>query len=137
MLKVKYKSVKTEVPDDTYISKIESVIGKVKNVTFEVSLEDMKIYELEDVMFVIMNIKDNTGVMSALIVSNNDNETKEVINTISNNLKSKYLISGMTATNVDFMREQLNELTENNDIFKKDMFKDKMLLVRAIQRNEV
>ncbi len=45
MIKVKYKGIKTDIPSDTYISKIGNIVDDVKNTTFEVFFDDIKIFK--------------------------------------------------------------------------------------------
>ena len=70
--KINFKKIETKVPYDTFISKIDGLVGQVKNVTLDVNVISKKIYELDDAMFVLLNIFDNTGEMSALLVGHRD-----------------------------------------------------------------
>ena len=132
--KVKYKNVKTDIPSNTRISKIENAVNKDKNVTFEVIIDDKNIYEFEDTIFMILNIRDDTENISALVVGNNTIETENLFKSIR--LQEKYRINGNITTDIDFVYEGLLELVEDDKKIKKEMLKDKLLFVRAIQKIE-
>ncbi len=132
MIKVKYKDIKTSIPSDTYISKIGNIVNDVRNTTFEVFFDDIKIFQLEECIFSIMSMRDGTGNISALLISNDTKETKNIISSI--NLKDKYRISGNISTDVDMICVCLCELIRDNKKIKQEMLKDKVLLVKAIQK---
>jgi len=134
MFKVKYKNVKTDFPSDTRISKIENAVNKDKNVTFEVIIDDKNIYEFEDTILMILSIRDDTENISALVVGNNTIETENLFKSIR--LQEKYRINGNITTDIDFVYEGLLELVKDDKKIKKKMLKDKILLVRAIQKIE-
>ena len=133
--KVKYKNIKTDIPSNTRISKIENAVNKDKNVTFEVIIDDKNIYEFEDTIFMILNIRDDTENISALIVGNNTIETENLFKSIR--LQEKYRINGNITTDIDFVYEGLLELVKDDKKIKKEMLKNKLLLVRAIQKNRI
>lgn len=132
--KVKYKNIKTDIPSNTRISKIENVVDKDKNVTFEVIIDNRNIYEFEDTIFMILSIRDDTENISALVVSNNTIETGNLFKSIR--LQEKYRINGNITTDIDFVYEGLLELVKDDKKIKKEMLKNKLLLVRAIQKIE-
>ncbi len=134
MFKVKYKNVKTDFPSDTRISKIENAVNKDKNVTFEVIIDDKNIYEIEDTILMILSIRDDTENISALVVGNNTIETENLFKSIR--LQEKYRINGNITTDIDFVYEGLLELVKDDKKIKKEMLKNKLLLVRAIQKIE-
>jgi len=134
MFKVKYKNVKTDFPSDTRISKIENAVNKDKNVTFEVIIDDKNIYEFEDTILMILSIRDDTENISALVVGNNTIETENLFKSIR--LQEKYRINGNITTDIDFVYEGLLELVKDDKKIKKEMLKNKLLLVRAIQKIE-
>jgi len=135
MFKVKYKNVKTDFPSDTRISKIENAVNKDKNVTFEVIIDNRNIYEFEDTIFMILSIRDDTENISALVVGNNTIETENLFKSIR--LQEKYRINGNITTDIDFVYEGLLELVKDDKKIKKEMLKNKLLLVRAIQKNRI
>ncbi len=130
--KVKYKNIKTDIPSNTRISKIENVVDKDKNVTFEVIIDNRNIYEFEDTIFMILSIRDDTENISALVVGNNTIETGNLFKSIR--LQEKYRINGNITTDIDFVYEGLLELVKDDKKIKKEMLKNKLLLVRAIQK---
>lgn len=132
--KVKYKNIKTDIPSNTRISKIENAVNKDKNVTFEVIIDDKNIYEFEDTILMILSIRDDTENISALVVGNNTIETENLFKSIR--LQEKYRINGNITTDIDFVYEGLLELVKDDKKIKKEMLKNKLLLVRAIQKIE-
>ena len=132
--KVKYKNIKTDIPSNTRISKIENAVNKDKNVTFEVIIDDKNIYEFEDTILMILSIRDDTENISALVVGNNTIETENLFKSIR--LQEKYRINGNITTDIDFAYEGLLELVKDDKKIKKEMLKNKLLLVRAIQKIE-
>lgn len=83
-----------------YISKIGNVVDKVKNATFEVKINDIKIIENNNDIAVIMEVQDKTGTIKALLVG----EREELID-IMNNLKTgnEYRIRG----NISILDDEL------------------------------
>ena len=115
--KINFKKIETKVPYDTFISKIGGLVGQVKNVTLDVSVISKKIYELDDAMFVLLNIFDNTGEMSALLVGHRDSDFQHLIQDIKIGLK--YRIVGNVSMIDDSFDESLpftNEI-KNGKVF--------------------
>ena len=54
---------------DNYISNIEDIVGKTKNVTIQATVKEIKKFEFEDTLVVILNLVDNSGEISGYIVS--------------------------------------------------------------------
>ncbi len=131
MENIRYKKIDT-TPITSSLSKINNVIGNVKNVVFEVFFDDIKIYELDDVIFSILSARDGTGNISVLLVGSRDEETQNLIKSIT--LKDKYLIKGNISTDIDLVYKELNELTENK--IDKKILKNKILFVKAINKVE-
>ena len=48
MNRLESKNVKTDIPSNNRILKIENAVDKDRNVTFEVIIDDKNIYEFED-----------------------------------------------------------------------------------------
>lgn len=90
--KINARKIDTIIPDDVFISHIDSLVGKVKNVTLEGKFSDMKVYELEDTMFVLINFADSSGEIPALLVGNRDDEFKSLVESII--MKYEYKIKG-------------------------------------------
>ena len=130
-MEVKYKKIDT-TPITSPLSKINNVIGNVKNVVFEVFFDDIKIYELDDVIFSILSARDGTGNISVLLVGSRDEENQNFIKSIT--LKDKYLIKGNLSTDIDLVYKELNELTENK--IDKKLLKNKILFVKTINKVE-
>lgn len=130
-MEVKYKKIDT-TPITSPLSKINNVIGNVKNVVFEVFFDDIKIYELDDVIFSILSARDGTGNISVLLVGNRDEKNQNFIKSIT--LKDKYLIKGNLSTDIDLVYKELNELTENK--IDKKILKNKILFVKIINKVE-
>ena len=43
---------------DNYISNIEDIVGKTKNVTIQATVKEIKKFEFEDTLVVILNLVD-------------------------------------------------------------------------------
>lgn len=96
-----------------YISKIGNVVDKVKNATFEVKINDIKIIGNNNDIAVIMKVQDKTGTIKALLVG----EREELID-IMNNLKTgnEYRIRG------------------NISILDDELISGKTLVIKAIEQ---
>ena len=101
--KIGIKKIVTNIPYDSFISQIDSLVGKVKNVTLDVSIVSKKIYEEEDYMYVLLTISDSSGEMSALLVGNRDADFQTLVKDIRFGLK--YRIVG----NVAIIRDPFND----------------------------
>lgn len=123
-----------KVINDDYISKIGHIVDKVTNVNFEVMFDDIKIFELENEIIVLMSMRDGTGNMSAVLLGAKDLETKNTIKNI--NLNDKYLITGNIPFDLDYVYEGLRERIKDDKKIKKEMLKNKVLFVKAIQKIE-
>lgn len=89
---VKIRKIKTSIPDDVFVSSIDGIVGATKGVNLDVYFTSKKIYELEDTMFVLLDIYDSTGEMKALLVGNRNQDFISLVNNIKYGLK--YRISG-------------------------------------------
>lgn len=123
-----------KVINDDYISKIGHIVDKVTNVNFEVMFDDIKIFELENEIIVLMSMRDGTGNMSAVLLGAKDLETKNTIKNI--NLNDKYLITGNIPFDLDYVYGGLRERIKDDKKIKKEMLKNKVLFVKAIQKIE-
>lgn len=90
--KIGIKKIETTIPYDTFVSSIDGLIDKVNKVTLEVHFISKKIYELEDTMFVLIDIYDKSGEMKALLVGNRNQDFISLVDNIKYGLK--YRISG-------------------------------------------
>ena len=77
---------------DNYISNIEDIVGKTKNVTIQATVKEIKKFEFEDTLVVILNLVDNSGKISGYIVSDKDKQELEIIDSISKD--HRYFIRG-------------------------------------------
>ena len=123
-----------KVINDDYISKIGHIVDKVTNVNFEVMFDDIKIFELENEIIVLMSMRDGTGNMSAVLLGAKDLETKNTIKNI--NLNDKYLITSNIPFDLDYVYDGLRERIKDDKKIKKEMLKNKVLFVKAIQKIE-
>lgn len=128
--KINYKKIDT-TPITSTLSKIGNVIGNIKDVVFELFFDDIKIFELNDMIFSILSARDGTGNISVLLVGNRDEENQNIIKSIT--LKDKYLIKGNLSTDIDIVYKEFNDLTDNK--IDKKILKNRILFVKII--NEV
>lgn len=80
---IAYKKIKTTIPEDAFISHIDSLIGTTNHVTLKVIIEDIQLYELDNTMFVLMDMSDMSGKVKGLMVgSRNDKDFKSFVDDI-------------------------------------------------------
>lgn len=116
--KINFKKIETKVPYDTFISKIDGLVGQVKNVTLDVNvISKKKIYELDDAMFVLLNVFDSSGEIPVLLVGHRDADFQHLIQDIKIGLK--YRIVGNVSMIDDSFDESLPFLDEikNSKVF--------------------
>lgn len=122
--KIGIRKIETEIPYDVFVSSIDGLISKVDRVNLLVYFTSKKIYELEDTMFVLLNMYDNSGEMSALLVGNRDADFQTLVQNIMFGLK--YRIAGNVCT--------LDNDTEDVELpFIDDIKGKKIFLIRALQ----
>lgn len=90
--KIGIRKIKTSIPDDVFVSSIDGIVGATKGVNLDVYFTSKKIYELEDTMFVVLDMYDSTDEMKALLVGNRNQDFISLVNNIKHGLK--YRISG-------------------------------------------
>lgn len=114
-MKINFRKIETTIPENVFISHIDGLIGKVKNVTLEGKFHNMKVYEIEDTMFVLVQFVDCSGTIPAVFVGNRNNEFKSFVEGIIMN--TDYRISGnVSLLNDDLLDEVLpfqDEITGN------------------------
>ena len=122
------RKIETNIPYDTFISSIDGIIGTVKRATLNVYFTSKKIYELDNNMFVVFDIYDNTGEMKALLIGDRDKEFISLVDSIKvNDNFVEYKISGDISIPVDI---------DNLGIpFIKDIKNNKVFCIYAIQKN--
>lgn len=116
--KINFKKIETKVPYDTFISKIGSLVGEVKNVILDVGFANKKVYELDNnAMFVLLNVFDSSGEIPALLVGNRDADFQTLVQNIR--LGLKYRIAGNVSVIDDSFDESLPFLDEikNGKVF--------------------
>lgn len=113
--KINFRKIETTIPEDSFISNISGIIGQVKHITLEGKFHNMKVYEIEDTMFVLVQFVDCSGTIPAVFVGNRNNEFKSFVEGIVMN--TDYRISGnVSLLNDDSLEEVLpfqNEITGN------------------------
>ena len=122
--KIGIKKIKTNVPYDAFISNIDGIVGATKGINLEVYFTSKKIYELEDTMFIILNMYDNSDEMKALLVGDRNKDFISFVDNIKYGLK--YRISG----NVSVIPE------ESDDIelpFMNELKNSKVFFIYALQ----
>lgn len=72
--KITYKKIKTVIPEDIFISHIDNLIGTTSHVTLKVNIKDIKVYELDNTMFVLLDMFDDSGNLKGLMVGYRDDE---------------------------------------------------------------
>ena len=124
--KIGIKKIETNIPSDSFISSIDGIAGAVKGVTLDVYFTSKKIYELEDTMFIVLDMYDSTGKMKALLVGNRDKDFTSIVDSIKINDDVRYRISG----NVSIPGE-----TDDVELpFMNDIKNNKLFCIYAFQR---
>lgn len=123
--KIRFREIVTNVPYDAFISTIDSLVGRVKNVTLDVTISSKKIYEEEDNMYVLLNLLDNTGEISGLLVGNRcSDEFKSLVQDIRFGLKYR-VVGNVFPVDGSFDDNQLP--------FLDDISGDKLIGIYAMQ----
>lgn len=125
--KLGVKKIETTIPYDVFISSIVGLVDKVSKVTLDVYFTFKKIYELEDTMFVVLDMYDSTGEMKALLVGNRDKDFTSLVDSIKINNDVRYRISGNVSIPADTDDAELSFLNELKD--------NKLFCIYALQRN--
>lgn len=120
--KINFRKILTTIPYDSFVSQIHGLVGRTKNVTLDVNIASKRIYELEDTMFVFLDILDNTGNMSAVLVGNRNVDFRTLVQNIK--LGLKYRIAG----NISFIDDSLDDLP-----FRDEISGDKLFCIYALQ----
>lgn len=122
--KIGIRKVETEIPSDAVISQIATLSENDKHVTLEVTVQLRKIQEIEDTTFALLDIKDKTGSMQALLFGDDGKEFASLLNSIKNGFT--YRIGGAVAT--------ISDDTEDVELpFIDDVKGKKIFLIRALQ----
>lgn len=122
--KIGIKKVETEMFSDAVISQIATLSDNDKHVTLEVSVQLKKIQEIESTTLALLDIKDKSGCMQALLFGDNGKEFTSLLNSIKNGFT--YRIGGNVAT--------ISDDTEDVEPpFIDDVKGKKMFLIRALQ----
>lgn len=122
--KIGIRKVETEMPSDAVISQIATLSENDKHVALEVSVQLKKIQEIESTTLVLLDIKDKSGCMQALLFGDNGKEFTSLLNSIKNGFT--YRIGGNVAT--------ISDDTEDVELpFIDDIKGKKIFLIRALQ----
>lgn len=122
--KIGIRKVETEMPSDAVISQIATLSDNDKHVTLEVSVQLKKIQEIESTTLALLDIKDKSGCMQALLFGDNGKEFTSLLSSIKDGFT--YRIGGNVAT--------ISEDTEDVELpFIDDIKGKKIFLIRALQ----
>lgn len=92
MKNIGIKKIETSIPENTFISRVEGIIGNVKNCVFEGVFTGMHVYELEKGILALFDFYDSTGSISVLIVGNRDEDFKSFLESLI--MRHTYRIQG-------------------------------------------
>ena len=121
--KINFRKIETTIPEDNFISSISGLIGKIKNVILVVNIASKKFYELEDTMFIFLDIVDNAGGMSAVLVGNRNADFRTLVQDIK--LGLKYRIAGNVSVIDDSLDDDLP--------FRDEIIGDKLFCIYGLQ----
>lgn len=123
--KIGIRKIETEIPYDVFVSSIDGIVGATEGVNLDVYFTSKKIYELEDTMFVLLDIYDRTGEMKAFLVGNRDKDFISLVDSIKIDDAVRYRISGNVSIPADDIELPfMNEFKDN-----------KLFCIYALQRN--
>lgn len=122
--KIGIRKVETEMPSDAVISQIATLSDNDKHVTLKVTVQLRKIQEIEETTFALLDIKDKSDCMQALLFGDNGKEFTSLLNSIKDGFT--YRIGGNVVTISDDAEDV--ELPFIDDIKGKKIF-----LIRALQ----
>lgn len=123
--KIGIRKIETEIPYDVFVSSIDGIVGATEGVNLDVYFTSKKIYELEDTMFVLLDIYDRTGEMKAFLVGNRDKDFISLVDSIKIDDTVRYRISGNVSIPADDIELPfMNEFKDN-----------KLFCIYALQRN--
>ena len=125
--KIGIKKIETSIPCDVFVSSIDGIVGAAKGVNLDVYFTSKKIYELEDTMFVVLDMYDGTGEMKALLVGNRDKDFTSLVDKIKVSADVRYRISGNVYIPADTDDAELSFMNELKD--------NKLFCIYALQRN--
>ncbi len=122
---VKLRRIKTSIPNDVFVSSIDGILSPVKDVNLDVYFTSKKIYELEDTIFVVLDMCDSIAGMKALLVGNRDKDFISLVDSIKIDDAVRYRISGNVSIPADDVELPfMNEFKDN-----------KLFCIYALQRN--
>jgi hypothetical protein len=123
--KINFKEIKTTIPSNITISKINDLNINSKRITLNVNVISKKYYEVDNSIIVILDIEDSTGKMKAILGGNRNNSFITFIESITVGLK--YKICG----NVYLYDDELNDIELP---FINEIKENKMFFVYALQQ---
>ena len=115
MKKIGIKKINTSINQDEFVSQISGIIGNVKNVTFEGTFSNMRVYELNKGMIALLDFTDKTSTIPVLIIGNRDKEFKDFLENLL--MRHTYRVQG----NVRKVKEIDVELPFTNDLLNKSI----------------
>lgn len=89
----------------TLISKIEDIKEKTKNVTFDVIIDGFDTYETEKYSVVTMEVSDDTGEMTAMLVEKGNKELRKLIKELT--VGEHYRMNGFITLNEEVRGDKL------------------------------
>lgn len=123
--KIGIRKIETEIPYDVFVSSIDGILGPVKDVNLDVYFTSKKIYELEDTIFVVLDMCDSTAEMKSLLIGNRDKDFISLVDSIKIDDAVRYRISGNVSIPADDVELPfMNEFKDN-----------KLFCIYALQRN--
>ena len=117
---IEIKKVSNGIIRDIPIN-IDDIVGKNKNITIEATLIDYRVFKLNNTTTTILNLKDNTGSITGLLVGE--------CSILSKNEKYKFKGNVVIIENTNL--EEFNQLIE--DDIKKYIIGNKLFCIKLIQ----
>lgn len=115
---------------EDYISNIGDLYGDVKNVTIKGKLIGIKIFEFNDTIMCLLNVGDNTGEISAFLISDKDASFKDLVKSLT--IDDTYVIRGnITRIDEDYIDDFYKETNTNLEEYLKGK---RIILIKAINK---
>lgn len=115
------KEIKTNIPNNAFVSRIEGIIGNVKDVIFEGTFTNMHVYELEKGMIGLFDFSDDTGTIPVLMFGSRNKDFEDFLENII--LSHTYKVQG----NVRLIEEADEQLP-----FSKSLLNKSVLCITAV-----
>lgn len=118
--------------NNNYIVKIGDITDNIKNITIEAFLKSLKKFELKDTIVVILDLEDVSGKINGLLVTDRDDESTKIVDTIIAN--KEYQIRGNIIKMNDNIKNDFYNFTGKS--VENYIVGNNVLFVKSIKQND-